>query len=71
LGSGMVAVKSLSKQEEMLFIPGNTDEMIDHVGKVLSLSKQQLTNIGMELIERVSRCFNKELIKKRFLDIIS
>jgi len=55
--------------EEMLFTPGNITELIDKIEVVLSLSREQLTDIGISLREATLRKFNNEKIKKQLLKI--
>lgn len=57
--------------EKMLFEPGNVDEFVDRVEVALSLSKDQLIDIGTGLRESVYRRFNNELIKQQLLKVFS
>ena len=55
--------------ERMMFTPGNSNEMADRMGEVLSLSKDQLVDIGCKLREVALRRFNNEIIKRQLLKV--
>ena len=57
--------------EKMLFPVGNVNEIIDGMEEVLSLSTEQLTNIGLELREEVLNRFNQEVITRQLLEVFS
>jgi glycosyltransferase involved in cell wall biosynthesis len=57
--------------ERLMFAPGCIEEMVDRMNTVLSLSREQLTEIGSKLREITLKRFNNEVIKKRLLEIFS
>jgi glycosyltransferase involved in cell wall biosynthesis len=57
--------------ERLMFAPGCIEEMIDRMNTVLSLSREQLTEIGSKLREITLKRFNNEVIKKRLFEIFS
>lgn len=54
--------------EKMLFTPGDVTKIVDHMKSVLSLSKEQLVRIGMELRENTLKRFDGEQIKRQLLE---
>jgi len=57
--------------EKMLFPVNNVNEIIDRMEEVLSLSREQLINIGSELREAILNRFNQEVIAQRLLAVFS
>jgi len=57
--------------ERLMFTPGYIEEMVDRMNTVLSLSREQLTNIGSKLREITLKRFNNEVIKKQLLEIFN
>jgi glycosyltransferase involved in cell wall biosynthesis len=57
--------------EKMIFTPGDIDELVDRIEEALSLSKDQLTDIGASLRESILRKFDTEDIKRRLLDVFT
>ncbi len=57
--------------EKFLFKPGNVEEFVDRIEIVLSLSKEQILDIGLRLREDISKRFNNEVIKKQLLEVFS
>ena len=57
--------------EEFLFPAGNVDELIDKVEQLLSLSKEEILNIGTKLKDEVKRKLNKELIEKKLVKVFT
>jgi glycosyltransferase involved in cell wall biosynthesis len=55
--------------KRMLFTPGNSDEMADKMQEVLSLSKDQLIDIGLSLRKNVLKRFNNETIRRQLLEV--
>jgi glycosyltransferase involved in cell wall biosynthesis len=51
--------------------PGHSEEMADRMEIVLSLSQNQLADIGSTLRESVVKRFNNEVIKKQLLEVFS
>jgi len=57
--------------ERMMFTPGDSDEMSDRMEEILSLSREQLIDIGFSLRETIFKKFNNNLIKRQLLDIFN
>jgi len=57
--------------EEFLFTPGNVNELIDRMEKVLSLSKEQLIDIGVKLREAILKKFDEDVIKNQLLEVFT
>jgi len=55
--------------EKMLFMPGNTKELIDRMRLISSFSKEELINIGRELRQRTLRRFDREKLKDKLLEV--
>lgn len=57
--------------EKMLFKPGDVDELTDKIDAVLSLSKDQLIDVGIGLRESILKRFDNSIIKNQLLKIFS
>jgi glycosyltransferase involved in cell wall biosynthesis len=57
--------------ERMLFTPGSVDELVDRMEAVLSLSHEQITDIGASLRENILKRFDPCIIGKQLLDVFS
>jgi len=57
--------------EKMLFTPGDAEELTDKMEAVLSLSEEQLINIGIKLREAILKKFDENIIKNRLLEIFT
>jgi glycosyltransferase involved in cell wall biosynthesis len=55
--------------ERMLFTPGSVDELADRMETVLSLSHEELTEIGASLRESILKKFDLSITKSRLLDV--
>ena len=55
--------------ERLLFTPGDVDELVDRMKAVLSLSHEELTDIGANLRESTLKRFDPCIIKKQLLNI--
>jgi glycosyltransferase involved in cell wall biosynthesis len=55
--------------ERMLFTPGSMDELVDRMVAALSLSHEQLTDIGASLRESTLKRFDLSIIKSLLLDV--
>jgi len=55
--------------EKMLFKPEDVNELVDRIEGVLSMSKEQLTDIGAGLREAVLKRFDEDNIKKQLLEV--
>ena len=58
-----------SPAEEYLFTPGDTNEFIDRIKKLLSQSKRDITDIGMKLREHILRLLNEERIESKLTSL--
>jgi len=56
--------------ERLMFTPGNPWEMANRIEKVLSMSKEQLVDIGCELRETALKRFNSEATKRQLLKVL-
>jgi len=57
--------------EKFLFSAGNVDELIDKVEQLLSLSKEEILNIGTKLKDVVKRKLNREIIEEKLVKIFT
>ena len=57
--------------ERMMFTPGNVGELVDRMEEVLSLSRDQLLDIGASLRESVLTRFAREEIKERLVGLFA
>jgi len=57
--------------EKMMFSPGNVDEFAEKMGCVLSLSKEQVLDIGIGLRESVLKRFSRDPIRSKLLNVFS
>jgi glycosyltransferase involved in cell wall biosynthesis len=55
--------------EKMMFTPGDVDELVDKMEEVMSLSREQLIDIGAGLRESALRKFDVNIIKGQMLDV--
>jgi glycosyltransferase involved in cell wall biosynthesis len=55
--------------ERMLFKPGSVDELVDRMKTVLSLSHEELIDIGASLRESTLKKFNVSIIKNQLLNV--
>ena len=57
--------------ERLMFTPGRHEEMADSMERVLSLSRDQLVDVGLKLREVTLKRFNNEEVKQRLLEVFS
>jgi len=57
--------------ERLMFTPGCYEEMADRMETVLSLSRDQLVDVGFKLREVTLKKFNNEDVKQRLLEVFS
>jgi len=57
--------------ERLMFTPGCHEEMADRMETVLSLSRDQLVDVGLKLREVTLKRFNNEEVKQRLLEVFS
>jgi glycosyltransferase involved in cell wall biosynthesis len=58
-----------SPAEEYLFTPGDINEFIDRIKKLLSQSKKDIIDAGIKLREHVLRLLNEERVESKFVDL--
>lgn len=68
---GVLEIVKDTPAEEMMFTPGDVYELVDLIELILSMSKEQLIDIGGKLRETVSRRFDNEKIKQELLKIFT
>ncbi|MEM2486910.1 MAG: glycosyltransferase family 4 protein [Candidatus Bathyarchaeia archaeon] len=56
-----------TRAEGFLFTPGDAGEIVDRVEAILSMHKEQLIDLGVELRESVLKRFDNERIKQQLL----
>ena len=57
--------------ERLMFTPGCYEEMADRMETVLSLSRDQLVDVGFKLREVTLKRFDDEEVKQRLLEVFS
>jgi glycosyltransferase involved in cell wall biosynthesis len=55
--------------EKTLFTPGDVDEFVDKIRGVLSLSREEIVEIGMQLKNATAREFDEETIRRHLLRV--
>jgi glycosyltransferase involved in cell wall biosynthesis len=58
-----------SPAEEHLFTPGDINEFIDKIEKLLSQSRNSIIDVGMKLREHILRLLNEERVESKFADL--
>jgi glycosyltransferase involved in cell wall biosynthesis len=58
-----------SPAEEYLFTPGDINEFIDRIEKLLSQSKKDIIDIGIKLREHILRLLNEERIENKLVSL--
>jgi glycosyltransferase involved in cell wall biosynthesis len=58
-----------SPAEEYLFTPGDINEFIDRIEKLLSQSKKDIIDIGIKLREHILRLLNEEKIENKLVSL--
>jgi glycosyltransferase involved in cell wall biosynthesis len=58
-----------SPAEEYLFTPGDVNEFIDRIEKLLLQSRDRTIDIGIKLREHILRLLHEERIKSRFTSL--
>jgi glycosyltransferase involved in cell wall biosynthesis len=58
-----------SPAEEYLFTPGDINEFIDSIEKLLSQSKKDIVDAGIKLREHILRLLNEERVESKFADL--
>jgi glycosyltransferase involved in cell wall biosynthesis len=57
--------------ERLMFTPGRHEEIADRMETVLSLSRDQLVDVGLKLREVTLKRFDNEEVKQRLLEVFS
>ncbi|MEM0010812.1 MAG: glycosyltransferase family 4 protein [Candidatus Bathyarchaeia archaeon] len=57
--------------EKMLFRPGDAEELVDRMEMLLSMSREQLADIGAELREKTLKKFDNERVKRQLLEVFA
>jgi glycosyltransferase involved in cell wall biosynthesis len=65
---GVPEVVEGTAAEGFLFKPGNVEEFISKIESLVSLSKDEVMDIGIKLKEKVSELFDKERIEREITD---
>jgi hypothetical protein len=65
---GVTELVKETPAENMLFEPNNEDALLDRIEKVLSMSKEQLTDIGIGLRTSVLHKFRDDKIKSQLFN---
>jgi glycosyltransferase involved in cell wall biosynthesis len=68
---GMPEVVQGTFAEKTLFMPGNVKELVDRMEFVLSLSNEQLVDIGWNLRQQTLERFDETTLKKELLKVFS
>jgi len=57
--------------EKMLFEPGNVGELVGRMGSVLTMSSEQIADVGYKLREVVVKKFDPEVVKRELIKMFS
>ncbi|MEM2297824.1 MAG: glycosyltransferase family 4 protein [Ignisphaera sp.] len=57
--------------EKMLFKPGNIEELLNKIESVLTMSSEQIANVGHRLREAILKKFDPEVIKRKLIKVFS
>ncbi|MCX8205330.1 MAG: glycosyltransferase family 4 protein [Candidatus Nezhaarchaeota archaeon] len=68
---GVPEIVEGSFAESLLFTPGDVDELADRMESVLSMSREQILNVGLKLRERLLKRFGNEETRKKLLEVFS
>jgi glycosyltransferase involved in cell wall biosynthesis len=60
-----------SPAEEYLFTPGDVEEFVDKIEALLSLSKENIMDVGSSLTEAVLKKFNSDHVRRKLIEIFS
>jgi glycosyltransferase involved in cell wall biosynthesis len=52
-----------------MFTPGNVDEFVERMEEVLSLSAEQLLDVGIGLREEARERFDNDRLKEKLLEV--
>lgn len=62
---GVSEIVEGSYAEKMLFQPGNIEQLVDRMESTLSMSNEQITNVGLGLRKSILKRFNRDIIESR------
>ena len=68
---GIPEIVKWTYAERLMFTPGCYEEMADRMETVLSLSRDQLVDVGFKLREVTLKRFDNEEVKQRLLEVFS
>jgi glycosyltransferase involved in cell wall biosynthesis len=68
---GVPEIVGGSPAEEYLFTPGDVEEFVDKIEALLSLSKENIMDVGSSLTEAVLKKFNSEHVRRKLIEIFS
>ncbi|MEM0489124.1 MAG: glycosyltransferase family 4 protein, partial [Candidatus Bathyarchaeia archaeon] len=57
--------------EEMMFEPGNVEELVSRMESVLTMSSEQIVDVGHRLREAVLKKFNPEVVKRELIKVFN
>jgi glycosyltransferase involved in cell wall biosynthesis len=66
---GVIEIVDNTPAEKFLFTPGNLDEFISKIEMLISLSREEVLDIGTRLREHAIKIFNREEIEKKIADL--
>jgi glycosyltransferase involved in cell wall biosynthesis len=67
---GIPEILSKTPVEQFIFSPNNIEEFADRIEKLLSMSREEITNIGIMLKDHAAKLFEKGEIEKKFLNVM-
>jgi len=68
---GVPEIVSGTYAENMLFEPGNVEELVSRMESVLTMSSEQVADVGHRLREAVVKKFDPEVVKRELIKIFS
>ncbi|MCR8456022.1 MAG: glycosyltransferase family 4 protein, partial [Crenarchaeota archaeon] len=68
---GVPEIVGRTYAEKMLFEPGNVEELLDRMESLLTMSSEQITDVGHKLREAVLKKFDPEIIKRKLIKVFS
>jgi len=69
--SDVPEITSGTLAEELMFTPGNSEEMVERIERILHMHRDQLVNIGYKLREALLKKFDRENTEQRLLKVFS
>ena len=66
---GIPELISDTPAEEFLFTPGDVSELISKIEKLISISREEVTNIGAQLREKAHQLFDQERIEREIVNL--